>query len=544
MTINNMLNKLYKIVILGIFFTLLGVFSGCGGASNSNQSLAKEQNHTDENFTPAKVDEKVIGKFGDDNTEEKIQNGDMKALVGNWFGENKKAHMNIKLQIRKDGTYKYYSNIKIGKFYNYSRIIRYEGKCHLDKGNSQLILELPDVEAPLILTNKFPNIESPSGVILSPGSTIDTNYQMKIDQSQNRVTATFTEKAKEYLNQKVADYTVPYFTMVASKTNSEELWGDIKPQGYNYGRKLGLETPEWKYALNRMKDDPTNYIMVINDESWQTMFGNRKGYESVIQDPTKMYRWFKYFKDEMKILGKVEGTIIYIIAGDAPAYWVGDIRKDYNNDSKQVTGKIIESRFPEVLERNPSNSFAGIFQMMDYLRMKYAPNVKLGYTIKTWGIGINPFYEPSEGWDNNQRVKELADYFNNYNVQFDILAFNFNPRSKGSTTQEYKAGVKFFSEISKKLQTRDKTQAKVWIWKTSLWNKEHTTFYFQNIKYLVDECNVIGMTLGHGNDLVKGGGFKDNTKDNIYIKSWMIEYFNNQTLDIPVHGTQGLVYWK
>jgi len=100
-------------------------------------------------------------------------------------------------------------------------------------------------------------------------------------------------------------------------------------------------------------------------------------------------------------------------------------RDKHENDPKNVPAKLIESRFPEVLERSPHNSFAGVFQMMDYLRMKYAPNVKLGYTIKTWGIGTDPFSEPAEGWDNSSAVQALADYLNNYDVQFDLLSFNF-----------------------------------------------------------------------------------------------------------------------
>jgi len=53
------------------------------------------------------------------------------------------------------------------------------------------------------------------------------------------------------------------------------------------------------------------------------------------------------------------------------------------------------------------------------------------------------------------------------------------------------------------------------------------------------------MTLGHGNDLVKAGSFKDDPDAGIFIKSWLSEYFNGKQVDtIPVHGTVGVVPWR
>jgi hypothetical protein len=246
----------------------------------------------------------------------------------------------------------------------------------------------------------------------------------------------------------------------------------------------------------------------------------------------------------MQLLGRVPGTVLYIIAGDAPPFWAGDIRANHQNDPKKISGKIIESRFPEVLERNPSNSWAGIFQMMDYLRMKYAPNVKIGYTLKTWGIAERDIYnEPSGGWDSKDTVRVMAEYLNNYGVQFDFLSFNYHPRSSHSVSG-YESAAKYFGAISKQLRTRDGSSPKLWIWKVSLWNREQPKFLFSHIDFLVNECNAIGMTLGHGNDLTGNSGFEDDPDKGIYVKSWMIEYFQNRTLNIPVHATKGLVNWK
>jgi hypothetical protein len=87
----------------------------------------------------------------------------------------------------------------------------------------------------------------------------------------------------------------------------------------------------------------------------------------------------------------------------------------------------------------------------------------------------------------------------------------------------------------------------MWIWKVSLWNKTQPSFLFRNIDHLVQNANCIGMTLGHGNDLRGKSGFSDNTKDGIYIKSWMLEYYKSKTLsNVPKgkHATQGPVSWR
>ena len=514
-----------------------------GSKPTKNNPTAQETQATP--LTPESVDESVNQTFGVDNTQEKIDSENMKALVGNWAGEAN--YIKIELQLRKDGTYKYHSRLGIGKYHNYYRYSDYEGTWHLEKGNSQIVLDLPNVDAPLILTNKFPKIETPAGVELSAGSGVDSSFEMDIDQSQNIVTANYTDKAKEYMNQKVADFRVDYFTMVAPKANSEEFWSSvgIRPAGYNYGHKLGLGSDDWNYAIERIKSDPEDYTMVISDENWQTLIGHRKQYINDIQNPQKVYKWLEYFKGQMQILGKVEGTVLYIIAGDAPPYWAGDVRQNHNNDPKTISGKIIESRFPEVLERNPSNSWAGIFQMMDYLRMKYAPNVKIGYTLKTWGIAEKDIYhEPESGWDGEDSVKVMAEYLNNYGVQFDFLSFNFHPRSS-HTTDEYESAAKYFGAISKQIETRDGNIPKLWIWKISLWNTEQPKFYFTHIDFLVDECNAIGMTLGHGNDLAGKSGFSDEPDKEIYVKSWMEEYYKGIKIDsIPTHATQGLINWR
>jgi len=524
-----------KIIILlaAVFFL------GCGGGASKNIASHEEVSKVDR----AEIDSKVESVFGKDDTNLSVT-GVMKDIAGNWYG--KKNHIYIWLQLRKDGTYFYRSRLGIGKFHNYYRYSEYNGTWSVQNGNSQIVLKLPDTDAPLVISNFFPQLETPAGVTLDAGKSVNYSAEIPIEHSLDKVEADFTQRAENYLKRKVNDFQVDYFTMVAAKANSESFWGEIKPKGYNYGHKLGLGSEEWEYALKRIETDGDNYVMVISDESWQTLIGGRGAYRDDIQNPVKMYKWFEFFKDQMQILGRVKGTVLYIIAGDAPAYWAGDITSNYGADAKKVPAKLIESRFPEVLERKPDNSFAGVFQMMDYLRMKYAPNVKLGYTLKTWGIAASrDLFDTEKDWSNDEEMQIMADYLNSFGVQFDFLSFNFNPRSSSHTTDEYKSASKYFGEISKHMLTRDGFVPKVWIWKVSLWNEEHTTFYFQNIEYLVNECNAIGMTLGHGNDLKNLDGFRDNPDSGIYIKSWLHEYFLDEYVDnIPKHATKGVVKWR
>jgi len=531
---------MFRSFFLFFLVVALSFVVGCGGGGNAGQASVDMSVQTNMPTVEDGSEEHSSGGSGTHTKDE-----DRKALVGSWSG---KAHyIKIDLQLNGDGTYRYRSVLGIGKYHNTYRVSKYEGVWSLEKGNSQIVLQLPDVDAPLVLSNRFPKIETPAGVTLSPEEGIDTTYVMDIDESADTVEAAYTPKAHTYMSRSVSDFRVNYFTMVAPKANSESFWQSVgmAPAGYNYGHKLGDWTDEWKYALSRIEEDPENYVMVISDESWQTIIGHRKSYVSDIQKPEKVYKWLKYFKDQMLILGKVPGTVLYIISGDAPAFWASDVRLNHHNDPKTIPAKLIESRFPEVLERNPSNSWAGIFQMMDYLRMKYAPNVKLGYTIKTWGIAEKDIYhEPAEGWDNADTVKVMAEYLNNYGVQFDFLSFNFHPRSS-HTTQEYESAAKYFGAISKQLYSRDGNVPKLWIWKLSLWNKEQPKFDFTHIDFLVHECNAIGMTLGHGNDLSGKSGFSDDTENGIYVRSWIEEYYSGrENSAIPVHADLGIAEWR
>lgn len=507
---------------------------GCGGTQEKIEGNAV----SDDYYSPEQVSKYVADMLDVNYT---VTSSSM-PLAGVWYG--KKNYMKIALFLDENGSFRYKSVLLLGKYHNVPRVTYYDGTWELNNSNSQIVLNLENVDAPLVISNRFPLLYAPSGIRLYPGKGIDVSVKMDIDPEKDVVNANYTQNAKNYMNRSVWDYSVDYFTMCASKANSVEFWKSVEmpPPGYNYGHKFDPESDDFKYAKKRMEDDSSNYVMVISDENWQVLIGNRHRYTKDIQDPVKMYRWLEYFKDQMQILGSIKGPVLYIIAGDAPAYWASDVRLNHSNDAKTIPAKLIQSRFPEVLERNPDNSFAGVFQMMDYLRLKYAPNVKIGYTIKTWGIAEKDIYhEPEGGWDDRQSVKVMADYLNSFGVQFDFLAFNFNPRKK-HTQEEYESGAKYFGAISRQLKMRDSNIPKLWIWKLSLWNEEQTSFMFSHIDFLVNECNAIGMTLGHGNDLVSKSGFSD--ENGIYLKSWIEEYYKGEEKDIPVHAHIGPVYWR
>ncbi len=546
--------------VLALILTLAAIFlfASCNQTPdkvNDNPPITNPGNPGtyDCDFKPEDVDKDVEAKLGKDKTAYNTNlTTDEKALVGNWMGKDKKSVSRTWLQLRADGTYQYKWWIGLGKYHDVDRVILYSGKWHLTNRNSQLVLELNDSEYPLTFSIRFPKVTSPQGTLMCPGKTINTAYQMSFDAKGDVVKPNGPSSAvRKTLNSTVYNGGPDYFTVVAAKANSPAFWDDLTPKGFNYGHKvykpfLQGDIDAWEYAKKRAKDDPKNYLVVITDESWVKIVGARQNYAKDVLDPSKLYALFGYWKAEMQLLSEVDGQAMIIIAGDAPPHWAGSIHKNFNNNANAVPAKVLESRFPEALELNPPNSFAGVFQVLDYIRMKYAPNVKIGYTLKTWGVQGFSFSEPSGGWDNHSGVKAMADYLNSFGVQFDILAFNFNPRDKDRSDDEYKAGAKYFAAISKKMKTRDGSKPKVWIWKVSLWSA-HPSFYFRNVDFMVRDANAIGMTLGHGNDFSGESGFKDFTRNNgkkSLIHTWMHEYFEGKTIGDGPHATPGPIYWR
>ena len=498
------------------------------------------------------VDKKVEDKFGKDMTSQSAADAERDAFVGNWYG--KERYLQIRLQLKADGTYNYFEYLGIGKFHNIGRVLIHKGSWSVQKGYSQIVLNTDDSEVPIVLSARYPNLVAPSGITLWGGSGIDRNRNIQTDTSQDMVTATVHKQRVENIFGKNLTGKFPnYFTMVAAKANSRDFWSaaGIEPPGYSYGHKIYTpfsksDVEAWEYAVDRNEKDPQDYAIVISDESWTVFMGHRKDFEGAIQNPHKLYRWFFYWKAEMQMLGRLKNGVIHIFAGDPPPYFMGTIRTKYDNDASNVPAKIAETRFPDAMELNPPQTFAGIFQVMDYMRMKYAPNVRMGYTIKEWGSQGLRDTEPEGGWENDATLQRMADEINSLGVSFEYLAFNFNPSGAGGKRSDevYKARARYFGTVARKLLKRDgKTPVggRVWIWKTSLWSN-HPSFYFRNIPFLVNQANIAGMTLGHGNDWSghELGDYMDPAKD-WPLKSWIEEYYTGQSKNASPEGTIGKI---
>ena len=521
------------------------------GGADGRSKPGSDASTGHESVSPEDVDQKVSDKFGSDDSTPVSMSRDAKEMIGNWYG--KKGYMQIRLQLRADGTYQYFEYLGIGKFHNIPRVLKYNGTWSLANGNSQLLLELSDTEVPLVLSNRYPVLVSAGGVVLDGGTTIDRDYVMPIDVDQDTISPTSHEiKTKSVFANHLRGTLPNYFTMVAAKANTESFWnnaGGIAPPGYSYGHKLyksfvSSDVEAWEYAKKRSAEDPENYVVVISDESWPVFMGHRKAFETAVQDPEELYTWFFYWKTQMLNLRELDNGVIYIFAGDPPPYFMGAIRTKYDNDASNVPATIQETRFPDALELNPPQTFAGVFQVMDYLRMKYAPNVRLGYTLKEWGSQGLADTEPAGGWENDPAVQKMADEVNSFGISWDYLAFNLNPTPGDRNDSVYEARVKYFGTVAKKLLSRDgKTpnRARAWIWKTSLWSN-HPSFYFRNIDFLVHQANVAGMTLGHGNDWSGHtlDDFKDPAKD-WPLKSWVEEYYLGIDKHVTPNGTIGKI---
>jgi len=369
---------------------------------------------------------------------------------------------------------------------------------------------------------------------------------------------------QEILNTPVTNHWSDYFSFVAMKINSEVDWTDfdgteLPPGGYNYGHKvfndfISLEIDNWNYAKMHSENDP-DYMVIITTDTWQKILGKRKEYrDQIINHPEKLYNFFEDHKKRLLKLAEVKGTVLLAFHPDPMAYWSGDITRNSNGDPGSIPAKIKESNYTDALELDPPQTFAGIWQVIDYMRRKYAPNVMMSYTLKTHGSKGFAYVEPQEGWDNNEGVQTEADYLNNYGVQWDVITYNFNPTSGNHTDDEYKAAAKYFGAVARKLHNRDNKKVKTYIWKVSMWpslwknndvstwKPDHTSFIFRNVDYLVNECETIGATLGYGNEYKAGYDEFERICFPPVVYKWLREYYLNENINVTPHATKGKVH--
>jgi len=372
------------------------------------------------------------------------------------------------------------------------------------------------------------------------------------------------DEVEEILNTPVTNHWSSYFSFVGTRINSEDDWTDfdgtlVTPNGYNYGHKvykdfIPSEVEKWEYAKTRSEADP-DYVVVITTDVWQRIVGRRHDFRTdIMEHPEKLYDLFEDHKQRLLKLAQIKGTVLMVFNPDAMAHWSGTIIRTNDGDPNSIPAKIKESNYPDALELDPPQTFAGIWQVIDYMRRKYAPNVWITYTLKQWGtIGISDT-EPPEGWDNNADVQTQADYLNNYGVQWDVLSYNFNPTWGNHSDDQYKSIAKYFGAVARKLHNRDNKPVKTYIWKVSMWpslwqsndvstwRPDHASFIFRNIDYLVNECETIGATLGYGNEYHAGIDEFGRICFPPVIYKWMREYYYSENVNVTPHATLGKVY--
>lgn len=546
-----MIRKKYSvnaIITIALASLISSITFGCSLSDNSVESKDEAIEETNP-WASTITQENFDDKFGVDSTDTSTTlTAEELPFIGNWYGSSETYATEIFVQFLADGTFKLEKIVNTGKFENTPQHSLDSGTWVLKNSNSQLHLTTSEAST-FIYSNRYPKMFSEQNIPLFKDS-IDTSITMEIDTTKDviEVSSDTSDAVRAILNTKVTAKWSEYFTIVGTKINSEEDWEGLTPNGYNYGNKVykpfkSSEVADWEYAIERSKTDP-NYVVVITYDDWQTHFGHRINFASeIMENPEKLYQWFEIWKATLQKLNQIQGPVLVANHPDPMATWSGEIQRDYNGDPKNVPAKLNESKFPDVLELNPHQSFAGIWQTIDYMRRKYAPNVMISYTLKTWGSTGYKYTEPEGGWDNSPEVQAQADYLNNYGVQWDAITYNFNPGAGYHTDEEYRAGSKYFSAVSKKLKNQDNRPAVTYAWKTNISDKyytdpygdwledAHLTYFFRNIDFLADSTNCIGITVGYGNQL--GQYFPP------AIYDWIEEYLTGEEQNIRVHGTLG-----
>ncbi len=332
-----------------------------------------------------------------------------------------------------------------------------------------------------------------------------------------------------------------YFTAktLGVKTNAYA----VRNQAF-IGKLNNLNTQE---IIERVKND-TEFIPVITSDKWHLILGDRKDFVSAMQNPEKIKDYFVYIKKLFQGMGNYSRGVVNF-EPDPFGSFSKIIRGSYGSDPNNVPAKLSEVDMPEVKELNPPDNFAGFWQVVDFLRYKYAPRVMIAPTIKEWGIPAKIIDEPAGGWNKNStEVKEMCDYFARYNVNWDALAFNIN--NKKRTDEDFKKIVRYFTSVAKGMENK-KTGNPVYsfIWKTKVssfhyskpvekWDDNELSFEFRNIDFLAAQ-GVRGMVVGYGSQLA--GLYSDSGSLPQIFVCWLKEYFNGKQLNCNPQGTIGLV---
>ena len=340
-----------------------------------------------------------------------------------------------------------------------------------------------------------------------------------------------------------------HFFISATKAYDLARKEGIDLKSYSYGHKVykdfvPREVEVWKEVVQRSNTED-DFIIVIAYGTWSRVMGPRFEVVEQMQDPDSIRAYFEKFRTTMKKMSEAKGTAVVALEPDPFAYFMSLIRKDYDNDPHNIPALIDESGFDDLPENVPQD-FAGFWQVIDFLRKKYAPSVMLAPVIKTWGIGIDPSNVPPGGWDQSPEIDVFVEYYQNYGVDWDALAFNYNP-GHVHDDETFRNIATFYAAIAKRMRN-EFTHRPVYpyIWKTKItdeqydgtpvseWQYQEIALQMRNIEFLAS-IGFRGMNLGYGNELPRHGGFSP------IVAAWLREYFTGEPQEVTPHATLGPV---
>ena len=314
-----------------------------------------------------------------------------------------------------------------------------------------------------------------------------------------------------------------------------------------FGGKFNRPFPQelWERSIR-----DSGFVMVTVSDKWHTLMGNRKEFETYIQRPDSIKNYYEYLKKILLDLSHYKQAVINF-EPDPFGSFSKIIRGDYDGDPANVPAALSQVDMDEVRELNPPDNFAGFWQVIDYMRKKYAPHVMLAPTAKEWGQPVNILDDvPDSGWmPNSPAIIEMRDYFARYGVDWDALAFNIN--NKNRTDEEFKIIVDYFTALAKAMGKNKVTQKPVYsfIWKALVdsfhyvspvdeWKSNEISFEFRNIGYMA-ERGVRGMVIGYGNQL--NDKFAPDSVLPPAMACWLNQYFNDTDTGCVPPATMGLI---
>ena len=349
--------------------------------------------------------------------------------------------------------------------------------------------------------------------------------------------------------------------------SEEPVFWIAMPKAYFTAEKYGIELNAYavrnqafvgklrnenvQQLIRRSREDSSFMVVVVSDK-WHLIMGERKNFINELQDTQKVRKYFLYIKKLFQNLSYFQRGIVNF-EPDPMGSFYKIISKQYNSDPNLVYVPLSQVNMPEVHELNPPDNFAGFWQVIDYLRKKYAPQIMIAPTIKVWGNSGKPWKEPAGGWTyDDPQVRPMWEYYARYGVQWDGLAFNFNGKKQADSV--YKSIVKYFCAVADGMSRYFHRPMYKFIWKVKIydfhyskppsqWPVNELEFVFRNIPFLAS-MGVRGMVIGYGNQL--NGLYAPKDVLPPALVCWLKEYFLARDFGCKPQGTIGLrrVYIK